>query len=128
MIDHISLGISDFSRSLPFYRQVLAPLGAVVLMEADGLAAGFGPKGGEPSFWIGGPFDGQSASVGNGTHVCFSAPTRQAVHEFYDAALAAGGRDDGKPGLRPDYSPHYYAAFILDPDGHKIEAVCHLPA
>lgn len=127
MLDHISLGVNDLDRSIAFYRAVLAPLGARVLMEAPGFAAGFGPAGGRPFFWIGAPFDGQKACVGNGTHVCFTAPDRAAVNAFHAAALGAGGSDDGPPGLRPDYDPHYYAAFVHDPDGHKIEAVCLTP-
>jgi catechol 2,3-dioxygenase-like lactoylglutathione lyase family enzyme len=121
MIDHIGVGISEFAKSKAFYRAALAPLGYEVVMEW-GQAAGFGvpPK---PEFWI-----GEGAPNPPPIHVAFRAETRQQVDAFYAAALAAGGRDNGAPGLRPHYHANYYGAFVLDPDGHNIEAVCHAPA
>lgn len=128
MIDHTGVAVSDFQKSRRFYLQALAPLGYELLMEATAAetgshdAAGFGEPP-NPDFWI-----------GSGTpnvppvHVAFRAATRSAVDDFYQAAIAAGGRDNGPPGLRPHYHPDYYAAFVLDPDGHNIEAVCHDPA
>ena len=127
MIDHTGVLVSDFARSKTFYSQALAPIGYALLMEVSAeetgghASAGFGeaPK---PDFWI-----------GSGTpnvppiHVAFSVANRATVDAFYRAALAAGGRDNGAPGLRPHYHPNYYGAFVLDPDGHNIEAVCHLP-
>ena len=131
MLDHIGLAASDITRSRAFYQQVLAPLGIVPVMELDpeqtgGTAhVGFGadPK---PFFWISG---GPAAGSGHvaATHVAFQAPSRAAVDAFHAAALAAGGRDHGAPGLRPHYHPHYYGAFVLDPDDNNIEAVCHHP-
>jgi catechol 2,3-dioxygenase-like lactoylglutathione lyase family enzyme len=127
MLDHVGFSVADFARSKAFYAQVLAPLGYGLVMEVSpeqtgGTGhAGFGPPG-RPQFWIGGskPVQGQ-------VHFAFVARDRAAVRAFYDAALAARGRDNGPPGLRPHYHPNYYGAFVLDPDGHNIEAVCHLP-
>lgn len=130
MLDHVGLQVSGYERSREFYRKVLAPLGAELVMEVtaeqtgDGAHAGFGNDG-RPTFWIG---TSQQAH-GNGTvHVAFAAPDRAAVTAFHRAALEAGGTDNGAPGLRPHYHPNYYGAFVLDPDGHNIEAVCHTPA
>ena len=127
LIDHTGIQVSDLSRSLAFYEKALAPLGYAKLMElsADqtgGFAgAGFGepPK---PDFWIGEGTPNQPP-----LHVAFRANSRALVDQFYAAALKAGGRDHGKPGLRPHYHANYYGAFVLDPDGHNIEAVCHKP-
>ncbi len=125
MLDHIGYPVSDFERSKRFYSEALAPLSISLLMEVTreqtgGSAhAGFG-SGGKPYFWIG---DGRPA--GNGVHIAFTAETRAAVDAFYAAALAAGGRDNGGPGLRPHYHPNYYGAFVFDPDGNNVEAVCH---
>ena len=121
MIDHTGVTVSDVAKSKSFYRAALAPLGYTLLMEF-GDAAGFGvaPK---PDFWIGeGTLDGWPR------HVAFRADTRAVVDGFYRAAMGAGGRDNGAPGLRPHYHANYYGAFVLDPDGHNIEAVCHGPA
>ena len=118
MIDHVSLRVHDFGRSKKFFAEALAPLGYSVLMEYDG-AAGLGAA--RPDFWI-----GQGAAAGP-THVCFGAASRAMVDAFHKAALAAGGRDNGPPGLRTHYHPTYYGAFVLDPDGHNIEVVCHEP-
>ncbi len=121
MITHLSLGVSDMARATRFYDVALQPLGFARVMEHDG-AAGYGPPE-RPQFWL----NAVSAPIAEtpGTHVAFLAPSRLAVDEFYAAALAAGGADNGGPGLRPHYHPHYYAAFVIDLDGHCIEAVCH---
>ncbi len=120
MIDHISLRVSDFQRSKAFYEAALAPLGYTLVFSNDKeQGAGFaGPdKGG---IWI-----GHREGVSHGfAHVAILAKDRATVREFYDAAMKAGGRDNGGAGTRPQYSPTYYGAFVLDPDGHNIEAVC----
>jgi len=120
MLDHVTLHVSDLAASKAFYTAALAPLGYAVVMEFP-QAAGLG-VGGKPDFWIaiGGPTKPQA-------HVAFHAADRVTVDAFYAAAIAAGGRDNGAPGLRPHYHPNYYGAFVLDPDGQNIEAVCHLP-
>jgi catechol 2,3-dioxygenase-like lactoylglutathione lyase family enzyme len=126
--DHIGLSVSDLARSKAFYDDALAPLGIGLVMEVtaemtgNNAHAGYGHDG-KPYFWIG---DGNDASSGK-LHVAFAASSRAAVDSFHRAALAAGGLDNGAPGLRPHYHANYYAAFVLDPDGHNIEAVCHLP-
>jgi len=127
MIDHIGFPVSDYGASKAFYEKALAPLGYGVVMEvgvneAHAPAAGFGANG-KPDFWIGG-----EGNVGNPIHVAIVAKDRATVDAFHKAALAAGGKDNGAPGLRPHYHPNYYGAFVLDPDGHNIEAVCHAPA
>jgi catechol 2,3-dioxygenase-like lactoylglutathione lyase family enzyme len=125
MLDHIGIPVSDFAASKAFYERALAPLGIVLVMEVtpeqtgDGSAAGFGDAG-KPYFWI-----GSSAEKGR-THVAFDAPSRDVVDAFHRGALLAGGRDNGAPGLRPHYHPNYYGAFVLDPDGNNVEAVCHV--
>ncbi len=127
MIDHIGLAVADFARSKAFYVAALAPLGIgpemEVTAEETGADAhcGFGAAG-KAFFWI-----GTGKKQKGGTHVAFGAPTRAAVDAFYQAALKAGGRDNGAPGLRPHYHANYYGAFVLDPDGNNIEAVCHKP-
>ena len=121
MIDHTGVAVSNVAKSKAFYRAALAPLGYTVIMEFED-AAGFGvpPK---PDFWMGKALSGVSH-----VHVAFRAETRAQVDAFYEAAIAAGGKDNGRPGLRPHYHENYYGAFVLDPDGHNIEAVCHAPA
>jgi catechol 2,3-dioxygenase-like lactoylglutathione lyase family enzyme len=121
VIDHISLTVSDFMRSKAFYEAALGAIGYGVLREFDGGVAGFGvpPK---PDFWI--RAGQQNISP---VHVAFSVDSRELVDAFYAAAMAAGGRDNGKPGLRSHYHPDYYGAFVLDLDGHNIEAVCRRP-
>ena len=121
MIDHLGLAVSNLSRSRAFYEAALAPLGYAPILVFDG-AVGFGvpPK---PDFWLSEGDSGMPA-----LHVAFRAETRALVDAFHRAALAAGGRDNGGPGLRAHYHPNYYGAFVLDPDGHNIEAVCHAPA
>jgi catechol 2,3-dioxygenase-like lactoylglutathione lyase family enzyme len=118
MYDHIGLKVSDIDASVRFYQAALAPLG-YVLCSRDESGAGFGPPG-EPALWL----YPEKGAKGRATHVAFRAPDRAAVDRFYAAALEAGGRDHGRPGLRADYSPTYYAAFLLDPDGNNVEAVC----
>jgi catechol 2,3-dioxygenase-like lactoylglutathione lyase family enzyme len=120
MIDHTTAAVSDVDIAKRFYEQALKPLGYSLLMEFPG-AAGFGGPDGKPDFWIG-------ARGGHGpTHVAFAAPDRASVDAFYEAALAAGGKDNGPPGLREHYHPTYYGAYIHDADGNNIEAVCHRP-
>jgi catechol 2,3-dioxygenase-like lactoylglutathione lyase family enzyme len=120
MIDHMGLAVRNLAASRSFYAAALAPLGYGLILEFDG-AVGFGvpPK---PDFWLSQGDPGMPA-----LHVAFRAETRAMVDAFHAAALAAGGRDNGAPGLRAHYHPNYYGAFVLDPDGHNIEAVCHAP-
>lgn len=124
MIDHTGLTVSDFAKSKAFYSKALAPLGYRVLMEftagqiADTDIAGLGAE--KPDFWI-----ARGSPNAPRLHVAFAADNRAAVDAFYKAALAAGGRNNGPPGIRAHYHPDYYGAFVLDPDGHNIEAVCH---
>jgi catechol 2,3-dioxygenase-like lactoylglutathione lyase family enzyme len=121
MIDHLMLTVRDVERSIDFYTRALAPLGYGVAMRFEKYV-GFGTKQ-KPSFWISpGP-----TSLPR-LHIAFRAEARADVDRFYQEALAAGGRDNGAPGLRADYHPHYYGAFVIDPEGHNIEAVCHTPA
>ncbi|MHA6204148.1 VOC family protein [Dyella soli] len=129
MLDHVGLQVSGYERSREFYLKALAPLGGALIMEVtaeqtgDGAHAGFGIHG-VPNFWIGTSHTGQATGP---VHVALAAPDRAAVDAFHRAALAAGAKDNGAPGLRPHYHEHYYGAFVLDPDGHNIEAVCHRP-
>ena len=120
MFDHVTANVSDFEQAKRFYEQALGPLGYSMQMEFDG-AAGFGAREGMPDFWIG------SSPERGATHVAFTAPDRAAVDAFFQAATAAGGKDNGAPGLRPHYHETYYAAFVHDADGNNIEAVCHRP-
>ena len=125
MIDHIGFPVSDYARAKAFYTKALAPLGYSLVMEVmqeerpGDHAAGFGANG-KPDFWIGG-----EGALNKPVHIAIQAKDRATVDAFYKAALAAGGRDNGAPGLRAHYHPNYYRAFVLDPDGHNIEAVCH---
>jgi catechol 2,3-dioxygenase-like lactoylglutathione lyase family enzyme len=127
IIDHVTLIVSDFGRSKAFYARTLEPLGVRCIMEF-GKAAGFGRRE-KPDFWISeGPTSFQTPdqiALITPTHVAFAARSRDEVDAFHAAALAAGGRDFGSPGLREVYHPHYYGAFVLDPDGHNVEAVDH---
>ena len=128
MIDHVGFPVSDYERSKAFYLKALAPLDYTLVMEVTqeqtghDPAAGFGANG-KPDFWIGG-----EGGLDKPLHVAIVAKDRATVDAFYKAAMAAGGRDNGAPGIRAHYHPNYYGAFVLDPDGHNIEAVCHAPA
>lgn len=121
MLDHIGLNVADYATSRWFYEKALAPLGLSLMMKPfDGLG-GFGSSD-KPFFWI-----GARGAPQTGVHVAFASPSREVVDAFHAAALDGGGQDNGGPGLRPMYHPTYYAAFVLDPDGNHIEAVCHGP-
>jgi catechol 2,3-dioxygenase-like lactoylglutathione lyase family enzyme len=127
MLDHISLGVTNLARAKKFYDQALKPLGLKNVYAVPG-SYGYGPAKDSPQFWVGLPLaKRRKAKACPGSHVAFLAATRKAVDAFYRAALAAGGKDNGKPGLRPEYHPNYYGAFVFDPEGHAIEAVCHKP-
>jgi catechol 2,3-dioxygenase-like lactoylglutathione lyase family enzyme len=127
IIDHIGLAASDFDRALAFYSVALKPLGITLIVQfpaggpAGQAAAGYG-AGGKPELWIspGGP-------ITPPVHIALNANSRAEVDAFYEAARAAGGTDNGAPGVRAHYHPNYYGAYVLDPDGHNIEAVCHFP-
>ena len=119
IISHVSIGTNNLKRAIAFYDKVLATIGCRRMMEHP-RAIAYGKV--YPEFWVEVPFDGNSANVGNGTHIGFIAPSREAVHAFYEAAIGAGGLDDGAPGGRPDYGEPYYGCFVRDLDGHKIEA------
>ena len=129
MIDHTGVCVTDFEISKKFYTQALAPIGYTLIMEIPGSvtggdgAAGFGvaPKA---DFWL----EGRGKANDPPIHIAFRVDSRVQVDAFYKAAIAAGGRDNGAPGPRPHYHPDYYGGFVLDPDGHNIEAVCHRPA
>jgi catechol 2,3-dioxygenase-like lactoylglutathione lyase family enzyme len=119
VLSHVSLGTADLDRAVAFYDRVLAPLG---IRRIEGFPGGAGYGRRWPEFWVQTPIDGRPASAGNGTHIAFLAADRQAVQAFHATALAAGATCEGPPGPRPQYGDPYYAAFIRDPDGHKIEA------
>ena len=121
IFDHISIGVSDCERSKAFYTKALAPL-SIGLVKQVGDWVGFG-KDKRPQFWF-----GPRAEVPRPLHIAFVAENRELVRAFYAAALEAGGKDNGAPGVREIYHPNYYGAFVLDPDGHNVEAVCHMPA
>lgn len=130
ILDHVTLIVSDYARSKTFYEKALAPLGIALIME-HGTAGGFG-RDGKPEFWIGA---GQATyqkpehvTVITPMHLAFATKGHAEVDAFYAAAIAAGGKDFGVPGMRPEYHPSYYGGFVLDPDGHNIEAVFHGPA
>jgi catechol 2,3-dioxygenase-like lactoylglutathione lyase family enzyme len=120
MFDHLGFGVADFAASRAFYSAALAPLGIEVAMEFDG-RAGMG-RDRRPQFWF-----GDKNKPANPMHLAFVARTRAEVRAFHEAALKAGGKDNGAPGLRPNYHPNYYGAFVIDLNGHNIEAVCHSP-
>ena len=122
MIDHVVFWVVDMARAKAFYDRALQPLGLVRITADDHEFAGYGVPG-KGYFWI-----GPSKEAPSGTHIAFSAVDRATVDAFHAAALAAGGRDNGAPGLRPRYQANYYGAFVLDPDGHNIEAVCYASA
>jgi catechol 2,3-dioxygenase-like lactoylglutathione lyase family enzyme len=120
MLDHVTVNVSDPEQAKAFYREALAPLGYSLQMEFPG-AAGFGTGEGIPDFWLG------SSEERGASHVAFQAPDRATVDQFYEAATSAGGKDNGAPGLRPNYHETYYAAYVHDADGNNVEAVCHKP-
>jgi catechol 2,3-dioxygenase-like lactoylglutathione lyase family enzyme len=123
MFDHVGVNVADFETSKRFFEQALSPLGYRVVMDfSQHGAAGFGTDERKPEFWV-----AARDPRGTGTHVAFQAADRATVDSFHTAALEAGGADNGPPGTREDYHPSYYAAFVLDPDGNNIEAVCHRP-
>jgi catechol 2,3-dioxygenase-like lactoylglutathione lyase family enzyme len=123
VLDHVGINVSDYARSRDFYTAALAPLGLEVLMEPAPEVGGFGSAAhGKPFFWI-----STRAPANEAVHVAFAAEGRQAVDAFHAAGLAAGGTDNGAPGVREHYHPTYYGAFVLDPDGNNVEAVCHRP-
>ena len=121
MINHVSIGVRDLARAKRFYDAALKPLGYACLSE-DAASLGYGRDA--AGLWILAAKNPVPADDGSGLHLCFNAPTRESVDTFHAAALTAGGRDNGAPGLRPDYGPDYYAAFAVDPDGYRIEAYC----
>ena len=126
MLDHVSVGVIDLDRSRRFYDAALRPLGLVRTLDFEERGSDYGFAAGQVGVEF--TITRESAVVPvAGMHVCFRAADRDAVRAFYSAALDAGGRDDGPPGLRPSYHGDYYGAFVLDPDGHRVEAVCHLP-
>ena len=119
MIDHIGINVRDYNRSKEFYRQALEPLAYRLMMEIEGWS-GFGKDA--PKFWI-----TAAEPVHTSVHIAFRSPDRAGVDAFYAAAIAAGGVDNGPPGVREIYHPNYYGAFVIDPDGNNVEAVCHKP-
>lgn len=124
MIDHIGLSVENYDRAKMFYEKALAPLGCGVVAEylppmTPHKVVGFG-KNNKGGFWI-----SEEGRTTPHTHIAFVAESRAGIDAFYEAALAAGGIDNGKPGLRPEYHENYYGAFVLDPEGHNVEAVCH---
>ena len=123
MLHHISLGVEDLARSAVFYDAALSPMGYVCVW-SDSTALGYGLPGGGDKLALKLRPSGV-VIPGHGFHVAFSAPTREAVAQFHEAAVSHGGRDNGEPGLRPDYGANYYAAFVIGPDGHNLDVVCH---
>ena len=127
MFSHVTIGSNDLARAKPFYDGLLTPLGLVRHMDFPN-AVGYGRAGGRPQFWILNPLDRKAATVGNGITIGLEASDRSAVDAAYKAAIAAGGKDEGAPGIRAHYHPNYYGAYLRDPDGNKICVVCHKPA
>lgn len=119
MLDHVSIGVRDIAKAKGFYDSALKPLGFACL-SADDSSLGYGAEG--VGFWIGSAERPVADDPKSGLHFCFAAPNRASVAAFHAAALAHGGRDNGKPGLRKDYGPHYYAAYVFDPEGYRLEA------
>lgn len=127
MFSHVAIGSNDLARAKPFYDALLDPLDLVRRMDFPN-AVGYGTASGRPQLWVLSPLDKAPATVGNGITVGLEAASRAAVDAAHKAGLAAGGRDEGAPGLRPHYHPNYYGAYLRDPDGNKICIVCHRPA
>ncbi|MDE1463463.1 VOC family protein [Spartinivicinus poritis] len=119
IISHVSIGTNQFEQAVSFYDRVLEPLGCRRVMEHPGAVA-YGRQ--FPEFWVQAPIDGKAATIGNGTHIGFLAPSKQVVDAFYQAAVAAGAKEEGAPGPRQEYGEPYYGCFVRDLDGHKIEA------
>ena len=124
-ISHITLGTNDTARAGAFYDAVLGTLGIARLAKPPGKPPAYAKDGGMPTIYLYPPEDGRPATWGNGTHVAFVAPSRDAVHRFHTAALAHGGMSEGAPGPRPHFGANYYAAYVRDPDGNKLQAVCY---
>ena len=124
MFSHVTVGSNDVARTKTFYDGIAKALGLARLADYAE-AAGYGRPGGRPQLWIVTPLDKQRASVGNGITIGLEAPDRPAVDQAYAAAMSAGGKDEGKPGLRTHYHPSYYGAYVRDPDGNKVCIVCH---
>ncbi|MBV8393304.1 MAG: VOC family protein [Alphaproteobacteria bacterium] len=126
MFSHVTVGSNDVARAKTFYDAATGPLGLV--RKADyPEAAGYGRPDGRPQLWVLSPADKKAATVGNGITIGLEAGTRAAVDAAYKAAMAAGGKDEGKPGIRKHYHPNYYGAYVRDPDGNKVCIVCHKP-
>lgn len=123
MFSHVTIGSNNVEKAMEFYDAVMAALGNERFYAAENAVA-YGTAAGA-KIWILAPFDGNEATAGNGAHVAFLAPNREAVHDFHEAALAHGGSDEGPPGPRPHYHANYYAAYVRDPEGNKLQAVCH---
>ena len=121
MINHVSIGVRDIKAAKRFYDAALEPLGYTCLHDFDG-SLGYGSEA--AGFWVSAVESPVPPDPKSGLHFCFNAPSRDSVDAFHAAALKAGGRDNGKPGVRTDYGPNYYAAFVIDPDGYRIEAYC----
>ncbi len=121
MIDHVSIGVRDIATAKAFYDAVLRPIGYACLNSFDG-TLGYGKE--RAAFWISATPSPVPPDPHSGLHFCFTAPTRASVDAFHEAAIRHGGRDNGAPGLRADYGANYYAAFVVDPDGYRIEAYC----
>jgi catechol 2,3-dioxygenase-like lactoylglutathione lyase family enzyme len=127
MLDHVSLGVRELERSRHFYDAALRPMGLVRTLDFEQRGSDYGAMAGQLGVEFTITVEGGGAAPARGMHICFRAPDREAVRAFHAAAIATGGRDDGGPGPRPKYHRDYYAAFVLDPDGNRIEAVCRAP-
>lgn len=123
MFSHITLGTNDWARAKPFWQAVMATIDVPVFGEND-IGICYGGKT-DPKLFVGPAYNGEAATSGNGTHIAFMASSRAMVDAFYKAAMENGGTDEGAPGLRPHYHKNYYGAYVRDPDGNKLQAVCH---
>jgi catechol 2,3-dioxygenase-like lactoylglutathione lyase family enzyme len=127
MLDYITVGANDLARSARFYEAVLVPLGYAMTEHPEGIE--FAPPGNAPgTIYVTKPFDGRSATAGNGAMAAFQSPTQALVRTLHEAGLAAGGTNEGPPGFRPQYSPHFYVAYLRDPVGNKLALFCNNPA